>query len=98
MQGRRYYKTKRGLGNDKIKGGAGADKIQGEEGMDTVDRVKGKDKLDRGKGADVFIGNIEDTIKYVNSQEADSITCGCSPLVEGIPYLNKLASENNSQF
>ena len=66
--------------------------------MDTVDGGKGKDKLEGGKGADVFICNIEDTIKDFNSQEWDSISGGCSPVDEGILNLNKRASENNSQF
>lgn len=92
------HKVKGGSSNDKIKGGAGADKIQGGEDMDTVDGGKGKDKLEGGKGADVFICDIEDTIKDFNSQDGDSITGGFSPVDEGIPNLNKLASENNSQF
>jgi Ca2+-binding RTX toxin-like protein len=86
------------LGNDKITGGAGADKIQGGEGMDTVDGGKGKDKLEGGKGADLFMYDTEDTFKDFNSQEGDSITGMCSSFNEGIPNLNKLASENNSQF
>jgi hypothetical protein len=66
--------------------------------MDTVDGGKGKDKLEGGKGVDVFMCDAEDTIKDFNSQEGDPITGVCSPVDEGIPNLNKLATENNSQF
>jgi Ca2+-binding RTX toxin-like protein len=66
--------------------------------MDTVDGGKGKDKLEGGKGADVFMCNAEGTNKDFNSQQVDSIADVYSPADEGIPNLNKLASENNSQF
>jgi len=92
------HKVKGGSSNDKIKAGAATDKIQGGEGMDTVDGGKGKDKLEGGKGADVFICDIEDTITDFNSQDGHSITGGRYSVDEGIPNLNKLASENNSQF
>ena len=65
-----------GGGKDLIYGGAGNESVFGDAGIDTINGDAGIDTIEGGSGADVLSGggSIGDTLSYLNSTAAVTIT------------------------